>query len=155
MNGIAMQIFKRPFWVVAPFLLVSCNNSSDKNAGKPDAVSSEAAANDGKVECALAGSKEFSRTCDKEWIVGTKGKTLVIRHPDGGFRRFNILTDGRGLEAAEGAEKANIVTLENDMIEVSVADDRYRLLATIKASAVPTATQAPEAIKPADDKVAG
>ncbi len=155
MNDIAMQIFKASILITAPLLLVSCNNSSDKNAGKLDGLASEAAANDGKVECALAGSKEFARTCDKEWTVGAKGKTLVIRHPDGGFRRFNILTDGRGLEAAEGAEKANIVTLENDLIEVSVGDDRYHLLAKIKASDMPATAAAPEGIKPADDKVAG
>jgi hypothetical protein len=152
MNGIAMQISKRSLLALAPFLLISCNNSPDKSSGKPDV---ETAANDGKVECALAGSKEFARTCDKEWIVGAKGKTLVIRHPDGGFRRFNILTDGRGLEAAEGAEQVKIVTLANDMIEVTLGDDRYHLLATIKADDVPTTVPAQEGIKAADEKVAG
>jgi hypothetical protein len=57
---------------------------------------------------------------------------LVIRHPDGGFRRFDILTDGRGLAPADGFDETTIKILEGGMIEVKSGDDAYRLPAAIK-----------------------
>jgi hypothetical protein len=60
---------------------------------------------------------------------------LVIRHPDGGFRRFNFLTDGRGLEAADGFDETRISLRTGSMIELSSGDDKYRLPAQIKNSA--------------------
>ena len=58
----------------------------------------------------------------------------VVRHPDGGFRRFNILTDGRGLAPADGFDETNIKILGGGMIEVSSGDDIYRLPADIKST---------------------
>ena len=37
---------------------------------------------------------------------------LLLEGPEGDFRRFTILTDGRGLEAADGAETAAIKLLD-------------------------------------------
>ncbi|HEY9090533.1 hypothetical protein [Parasphingorhabdus sp.] len=62
--------------------------------------------------------------------------TLVVRHPDGGFRRFNILTDGHGLEAADGAEKARIEIVDDSEILVSVGSDKYIMPARMKSAAV-------------------
>jgi hypothetical protein len=76
-----------------------------------------------------------------------QGTVLVIRHPDGGFRRFNILTDGRGLEPADGFDETRISLLNDGMIEVSSGDDKYRLPAQIKGAQEPAAETA--------DKVAG
>ncbi len=88
-----------------------------------------------RIECALAGSKSFERVCTTEMMPGEKGQMLVVRHPDGGFRRFNILTDGRGLVPADGFDETSIKIIGGGMIEVSSADDRYRLPASIKSSA--------------------
>jgi hypothetical protein len=88
-----------------------------------------------RIECALAGSKKFERVCITETMPGEKGRILVVRHPDGGFRRFNILTDGRGLAPADGFDETTIKILGGGMIEVSSADDSYRLPASIKPSA--------------------
>jgi hypothetical protein len=61
---------------------------------------------------------------------------LVVRHPDGGFRRFKILTDGRGLLPADGIDPDfKIKVLPNGMIEVKSMDDTYRLPAAIKGEA--------------------
>lgn len=158
-----MRIFDRAFLIASPLLLISCGDNADEKAapdGAPAAKagSEEAMVNDGKLDCALAGAADYTRNCDKEWIVGEQGKMLVIRHPDGGFRRFNVLTDGRGLEVAEGAETAKLVIGEKEMLEVTVGDDRYRLPAQIKANEQPSPETGEAAAKdaaPETEKAAG
>ena len=87
-----------------------------------------------RIECALAGSTKFERVCATETMPGEKGKMLVVRHPDGGFRRFNILTDGRGLAPADGFDETGIKILGGGIIEVNSGDDIYRLPADTKSS---------------------
>jgi len=70
---------------------------------------------------------------------------MIVRHPDGGFRRFRVLTDGRGLEAADGAEKAKISIVENDKILVSVGPDKYIMPARMKVPPKATAETRPNA----------
>ncbi len=113
--------------------VVACDGGSHSSQakGKRD----EQASNDGKVECALEGSERFERTCSTEQINADGAKMLVIHHPDGGFRRFDILTDGRGLAPADGFDETRIAVREGGMIEVSSGDDVYRLPAQIKNSA--------------------
>lgn len=133
MSGIAMQISKFALILCGSALLAACNKSDELTAGTSDPEAASAEINDGKIECALAGSDKFARTCDTERIAGPAGQILVIRHPDGGFRRFKVLTDGRGLAAAEGADKTGIKILNNGTIELSSGDDLYRLPAQIKS----------------------
>lgn len=114
--------------------------------GRPDnevlAEAEERAASqkpdDGRIECAINGSASFSRDCETERLEGEDGVTLIVRHPDGGFRRFRVLTDGRGLEAADGSEPANISILEDDKIQVSIGPDKYILSARMKPAADPS-----------------
>lgn len=94
----------------------------------------EQAADDGRIECAINGDSDFSNGCLSERLAGENGVTLIVRHPDGGFRRFNILTDGRGLEAADGSEKAKIEIVEDNKILVSVGSDKYIMPARMKTS---------------------
>lgn len=123
--------------------------------GKPDSgVLAEAedsaaaqAADDGRIECAINGDSDFSSGCQTERLSGENGVTLIVRHPDGGFRRFNVLTDGRGLEAADGSEKARIEIVEDDKILVSVGSDKYLMSARMKTS--DTAEAANQAEEPA------
>lgn len=110
----------------ASLALVACDDGSSASG-----VEGFAAAD--RIECALAGSSKFERVCATETMPGEKGKMLVVRHPDGGFRRFNILTDGRGLAPADGFDETGIRILGGGMIEVSSGDDIYRLPADIKS----------------------
>jgi hypothetical protein len=127
--------------------LAACGSNEAEDLKNAESQADEAAALDGKIECALAGSAAFERTCTTEQIAGNEGKILVIRHPDGGFRRFDILTDGRGLAPADGFDETKISLLNDGMIEVSSGDDKYRLPAQIKGKdAAPAKT---------GDKVAG
>ncbi len=114
--------------------LAACGGNDAEDLKNAESEADEAAALDGKVECALAGSAVFERNCTTEQIAGSAGKILVIRHPDGGFRRFDILTDGRGLAPADGFDETKISLLSDGMIEVTSGDDKYRLPAQIKAN---------------------
>jgi hypothetical protein len=134
-------MFTQTFKVLAASMALAACSSGDENAALQDAeaANDEQAALDGKVECALSGAASFERTCTTEQIAGPEGQLLVIRHADGGFRRFNILTDGRGLAPADGFDETRISILENGMIEVSSGDDKYRLPAQIKGKDAPDA----------------
>ena len=48
-----------------------------------------------------------------------------MRRPDGGYRRFVELGDGRGVEAADGAD-AVTSRYHDGVLEVVVAQERYR-----------------------------
>jgi hypothetical protein len=85
---------------------------------------------DDLIECALAGAAAFARDCAVERNVEEGSLYLVVRHPDGGFRRFEVLRDGRALASADGADQAQI-ELRGEGIEVAVGADRYRFPATI------------------------
>ena len=112
--------------------MTACGGNETDDLQQAESDAAEQAALDGKIECALAGSANFERTCTTEQIAGSKGNILVIRHADGGFRRFDILTDGRGLAPADGFDETKINLLSDGMIEVSSGDDKYRLPAQIK-----------------------
>lgn len=106
--------------------------SSPTTPSDPEAL---AAQDDSRVACALGGETEFTDQCDAERVENGATRELVMRHPDGGFRRFEIVTDGRGLVAADGSEDAVVVLLADGRIELSVGSDRYRLPATVKPGA--------------------
>lgn len=91
---------------------------------------------DSLIECALAGAAAFARDCTVEQVREGDGLTLVVRHPDGGFRRFEVLTDGHGLASADGADRAQIA-VHGAGIEVAVGADRYRFPATIAGDVRP------------------
>ncbi len=106
----------------AALLLLAACSPGASGAPPPDP--------DSLIECALAGAAAFARDCAVERSREDGGLFLVVRHPDGGFRRFEVLTDGHGLAAADGAEPARIA-LHGEGIEVAVGADRYRFPATI------------------------
>lgn len=95
-----------------------------------DAPEASAADADDRIECAVAGAAEFVRACQVERGEVDGAAILVVRHPDGGFRRFEVKRDGTGLAAADGAERA-VVSLHEQGIEVAVGADRYRFPARI------------------------
>lgn len=135
----SMPIFKTALPLLMVVGLSACSGDAEGDLKNAESEADEAAALDGKVECALAGSVAFERTCTTEQIAGAEGTILVIRHPDGGFRRFDILTDGRGLAPADGFDETKISLLSDGMIEVSSGDDKYRLPAQIKSTETPPA----------------
>ena len=81
------------------------------------------------VDCALGEGAQFAPDCAVERsTVGTE-QILVVRHPDGAFRRFTVRPDG--VATADGAEKAEVAAA-GGVLEVHVGADRYRIPFTVK-----------------------
>lgn len=86
------------------------------------------------VACALGQDARFAPVCAVERGVQDGEKVLVVRHPDGAFRRFLVLKDGHGLAAADGADLAQ-TGIAGNLLEVTVGQDRYRFPFTAKSHA--------------------
>ncbi len=115
--------------------LAACGGgASGNNTAAPAGDTAQADPDDGKAECAIGPGAQWTRNCLVDRSDGPDGSVLTLRHPDGGFRRFRIVTDGRGLIPADGAEKANIALIDGGKIELTIANDRYRLPATVEAA---------------------
>lgn len=121
----------------ALLLLAACSDrpADTQVLAKVEADQSAAAADDGRVKCALAGADSFERACTVERTQEARGLVLTMRHPDGGFRRLLVTKDGRGVIAADGAQPAKVAIVDPTEIEVALGDDVYRLPATVKADA--------------------
>jgi hypothetical protein len=106
-------------------LLAACQvrEEPERQAGSAD---------DDTIECALDGAAAFERACQVERAEVDGARVLTVRHPDGGFRRFDVLTDGRGLAVADGADEATLA-VEGDVLAVTVDNDRYRFPMTLKS----------------------
>ncbi|MCB2066276.1 MAG: hypothetical protein KDE15_06515 [Erythrobacter sp.] len=78
------------------------------------------------IECAINGAAGFSPDCTMERHEVDGRSELIVRHPDGAFRRFWLGVEGRGLITADGAEQAE-VTSHGGYVEVRVGADRYHL----------------------------
>jgi hypothetical protein len=89
------------------------------------ATEAPAADPDNLIECAMAGAAAFSRECEVEHAEEDGAPILIVRHPDGSFRRFTVTDDGYGLATADGAQRAAI-GLHGKQTEVTVGADRYR-----------------------------
>lgn len=106
-------------------LLAACSSSSE-----PPPV----AAGDEHIVCAVGGAGKLAEVCAVERSVKDGMLTLIVRHPDGAFRRFDVMTDGSGLAVTDGAEPAQS-RLVNGKLDVTVGDDRYLFPVTTKADA--------------------
>ena len=121
-----------PLLILAPLALAACQKQDNG-----DAALSDAAAHATQVKCALAGAATFDDGCSVERKVSGDGLTLMIHHPDGGFRRLVVTTDGRGVVTADGSDAATVSVVDPATIEVTVGQDRYRLPATVKGQPLP------------------
>lgn len=91
------------------------------------ACSSESAPPPGdQIECALGAGAEFEAVCTLEQASDDGETLLVIHHPDGGFRRLTVLSEGKGVAATDGAG-ALAQSLSGDRLDVAIDGDRYRL----------------------------
>ncbi|MFM5923308.1 MAG: hypothetical protein ACKOPG_03870 [Novosphingobium sp.] len=76
------------------------------------------------VFCALGGSQDFKDQCRIERAVVDGAQVIVVRHPDGAFRRLEVSKDGKNLLAADGADQSQSA-LKGDRYEVILGPDRY------------------------------
>ncbi|RJY08615.1 hypothetical protein [Aurantiacibacter aquimixticola] len=97
---------------LALLLLVACEERGDEVAGS-------------EIECALGGAASFAPECTMERAEAEGERLLIVRHPDGAFRRFEFGVPGRGIVTADGVEQA-VVERSDGTVEVRVGADRYR-----------------------------
>ncbi|USI71881.1 hypothetical protein [Sphingomonas morindae] len=116
--------------LLLPLVLAACQKKAE------DPVI-DAAARATSLPCALSGSVTFQTQCTVERMVSGDGLALLIHHPDGGFRRLTVTTDGRGVVTADGAETARVTVIDPGTIQVAIDDDRYRLPATVEGATLP------------------
>jgi len=81
---------------------------------------------DDLIDCATGSAAGFAHDCAVERTVQDGAVVLIVRHPDGGFRRFKVVDGGQSLAAADGAE-ALAIAANADRLDVSVDGDRYRI----------------------------
>ena len=124
-------------------LVTACGSSDNDGLAEAEERAADQAPVNGKIKCAVNGATDFATVCEEERLSSADGVVLIVRHPDGGFRRFNVLTDGRGLEAADGSEKAKIEIVEDNKIMISVGADQYVLSARMKAPPPPVEVEVP------------
>ena len=112
--------------------LAGCSGDAEEPGASGLTESGEVPPGAELIECAIGGAQGFEKTCVVEQAEDEGATILIVRHPDGGFRRFAVLTDGRGLAVADGAVEAQ-TELVDGRLDVSVGSDRYRFPATVKA----------------------
>ena len=125
------QAFRRTsgHWLPASAAMLALAGCGPKAASDPFADSGREAE---RIDCKVGDATAFSQVCAVERMQGADGLILTVHHPDGGFRRLKVTGDGRGVIAADGAEQAKVSVNGGRQIEVAVANDSYRLPATVK-----------------------
>ena len=107
-----------PFACLALCLAPACNDS--------EGAAAQAAAGTTMIDCSLNGASGYGRDCSMERVEENGESFIVVRHPDGAFRRFQLGVPDRGLITADGAQQAE-VTDRGGYVEVRVGSDRYHL----------------------------
>jgi hypothetical protein len=82
------------------------------------------------IDCALRGAAGFAHDCRVERREQDGARLLIVHHPDGGFRRFEVVDGGTSLSAADGAE-ALAIAANGEHLDVSIDGDRYRFPGTL------------------------
>ena len=114
-------------------LLAACQ--AQPTTGGARASSVTATGDEDHIACAH-GRATLAPTCTVDRLEGDGGLVLTVRHPDGAFHRLLVTRDGRGVVAADGAERAIVTVTGPDRIDVAIGGDRYELPATVKAKPV-------------------
>ena len=113
----------RHLWLLGLGLLAACDEAADETAATEPG---------NRIECRIGASTSFERHCTLEQAEEEQGRAIVVRKPDGGFRRLLITDDGRGVVAADGAEPAVVNIIDDGRIDVAIGGDNFRLPATIR-----------------------
>ena len=107
-------------------LLASCLLLAGCSKGGAGAATAEAGSTeaDNHVPCALADARSFVPDCTIEIARRDGAEIWVVRHPDGGFRRFQIIDNGTRIATADGMQEVE-ASRAGGNLEVRVGADRY------------------------------
>lgn len=100
---------------------------------QPGVPAGDMAAGEDRVRCALSGASQAKPDCTREVAQGPDGEVWVIRHPDGGFRRFVLIDKGTRIATADGAAEVRAERV-GAQLDVRVADERYLFPAAAHAA---------------------
>lgn len=105
-------------------------------AGCSSGAAPKQAAGAEHIACALAGAQAFAPDCAIERLSKAQDgdDVVIVRHPDGGFRRFVLIDGGTHIATADGVAEVQAVIVGPDL-EVTVGQDRYRFPAAQKSDA--------------------
>lgn len=118
--------------ILLALTVAGCGDEPTREAGADPSAPARNVPPDNRIDCRIGPNAQFERSCTFEREEGPQGVTLTVRKPDGGFRRLRVVTDGRGVIAADGAEPAQVRVMDDRRIEVTIGEDRFRLPATIR-----------------------
>ena len=118
----AMADWRRLWPAVVLTALAGCGGPSDDPVPQAAAI----------IPCAVNGASDLAEECIAELIERDGQRQIVVRHPDGASRRFNVLGDGRGLALADDTRDA-VIAVDGTGIRVAVDRDRYSFPAMIFA----------------------
>lgn len=108
--------------------LAACSSQPDNSKlAAAEAKAGAEAIEDGRISCAMGGATLFDRKCTMDRMTSAGGPVLIVGREGAGFRRLLVTTDGRGVVSADGAEPAKVTIIGEDMIEVAIGGDRFRL----------------------------
>lgn len=117
--------------VLALALVAGCSGQGDESATVTAAdIEDETGEAVETIECAVGGASQLEKVCPVERIRRGDKLELVVIHPNGGFRRFLVTTDGRGLVPADGAQQIALEFDARGFADVRIGDDRYLFPAT-------------------------
>jgi hypothetical protein len=105
-------------------------------AGCSSGAAPKQAAGAEHIACALAGAQQFAPDCAVERLSKAQDgdDVVIVRHPDGGFRRFVLIDGGTRIATADGVGEVQAVLAGPDL-EVTVGQDRYRFPSATKPDA--------------------
>lgn len=105
--------------LLSALALTGCSGDDELPAGRT------------RVDCRPVGGAPFDGACTVERMKSDDGTVLVLRSPDGGFRRLLIVGDGRGVVAADGAEPVAVAPAGAAHIVATIGGMQYRLPARV------------------------
>jgi len=98
---------------MALLLLTACSSAEETATRDP-------------IACRVKGAV-FQEICTREDISGGEGTELIVRAPDGEFRRLLATENGRNVVAADGAEPLLVEKHGTDSLYVTADSITYRL----------------------------
>ena len=82
---------------------------------------------DRRIRCVLRDMTPAEQSCSVEEAVGPSGTVMILRRPDGGFRRLLRTRTAPYFVAADGAEQPNVVSIPDGRTAVHLGGDVYWL----------------------------
>jgi hypothetical protein len=122
-------MYLRIFSAAVLLALAGCSQKKGE-----DGQTAEAEATKEMVPCAFGGAKEFNAKCTVDRSIAEGKNYITVRHPDGGFRRLEVLDGGKRYASADGADAVEGGP-NGAEVEVMVGDDHYLMPSNIPKDA--------------------